>query len=107
MRAKQISRIVLVWVLLAASFLALGLSRSEGQTMKLEVQLLWGTTNAVSPNPKHKPVEPAIDKKLKELPLKWSHYFVVNRQGFEVPLHRTNKVALSEKCAIEVTNLGH
>ena len=75
--------------------------------MKFEVQLIWGTNDPQSPDPKHKPVEPAVKKKLDELPLKWANYFEVNRKVFEVPLNGTTKVPLSEKCALEVKNLGH
>ena len=45
----------------------------QAATMKLQVQLVWGTNDDHSPNPKHKPVEADVRKKLKELPLKWSN----------------------------------
>ncbi len=75
--------------------------------MKLEVQLIWGTNDPQSPDPKHKPVEEAVKKKLSELPLKWTNYFEVNRKAFEVLLNGATKAPLSEKCALEVKNLGH
>ena len=74
--------------------------------MTLEVQLLWGTDAAQSPNPAHKPVEPDVRKKLDDLPLKWPHWFEVNRKRFKVVRGEAKKEPLSEKCAIEVKNLG-
>jgi hypothetical protein len=74
--------------------------------MKLQAQLIWGTNDDRSPDPKHKPVEPAVKKKLEELPLKWTNYFEVSRKDFEVNAGARNKVALSEKCEVEVANVG-
>ncbi|SRR6266436_7245682 len=81
--------------------------RAEAAAMKLEVQLLWGTNDDQSPDKNHQPVDPDIKKILKDLPLKWSNYFLVNRKRFEVPPQATKKEPLSEKCAIEVKNLGN
>ncbi len=74
--------------------------------MKLEVQLIWGTSEAASTNANHKPVEPEVQKKLAGLPLRWSHFFEVKRIQFNVPTAASKKEALSEKCQIEVRNLG-
>ncbi len=81
--------------------------RAHAEDMKLEVQLLWGTNDDQSPDKNHQPVDPDIKKRLKELPLKWSNYFLVNRKRFDVPPSATKKEPLSEKCAIEVKNLGN
>src|SRR5437867_10394459 len=107
MRTKFISATLLAWFSAISLMFALGESRLLAKDMILEVQLIWGTTNAVSPNPKHKPVEADVQKKLNELPLKWSNYFLVKSNRFEVAANGTTKVPLSEKCAIEVKNLGH
>jgi hypothetical protein len=82
-------------------------SHAAAGEMKLEVQLLWGTNDKQSPDPKHGPVDADVQKKLKELPLKWSNYFLVNRKQADVSANGTARVPLSEKCAIEVKNLGH
>ncbi|MEY2429480.1 MAG: hypothetical protein QOJ40_2365 [Verrucomicrobiota bacterium] len=106
MRSKLILAPLLAWVLATgASVTSGGVSPSE-PPLKLEVQLIWGTNDPQSPDPKHKPVESAVKKKLNELPLKWTNYFEVNRKAFEVPLSSTTKAPLSEKCALEVKNLG-
>jgi hypothetical protein len=88
------------------AFLIGGGSRLQAATVKLQVQLLWGTNDDRSPDPKHKPVEPDVREKLKELPLKWSHYFEVNRSDFELPPSAAIRVPLSEKCEVEVRSMG-
>ena len=88
------------------AFLIGGESRLQAATVKLQVQLLWGTNDDRSPDPKHKPVEADVREKLKELPLKWSHYFEVNRSDFELPPSAAIRVPLSEKCEVEVRSMG-
>ena len=73
-------------------------------TMKLEVQLVWGTTESTSPDPNHRPVEADVEKKLKRL-FRWSNYFEVSRKTFTVPITGTTNVAVSEKFALEVRRL--
>ena len=85
MRHKPASTaLLLCWVGLFAFFIS-GETRLQAATFKLQVQLLWGTSDDHSPDPKHKMVEADVKAKLKELPLKWSNYFEVNRKDFEVP----------------------
>jgi len=80
-------------------------SRAAG--LKLQAQLLWGTDDIKPPPGKnYKPVDSQLHKRLKDLPLKWSHYFEVNRKEFPVEEQRTRRVAISDKCQIEVKNLG-
>ena len=107
MSAMRISISRTSFSLIALGFLLLSGLATHAQTMKLEAQLVWGTNDKTSPNPKHVPVEQDIEKKLKDIPLKWTHYFVVSRTNFTVSSGATNKASLSERCAIEVKNLGH
>ncbi len=74
--------------------------------MKLEIQLIWGTSEAASPSATNKPVEAEVLKKLAGLPLRWSHFFEVKRIQFNVPIMASKKESLSDKCQIEVKNLG-
>jgi hypothetical protein len=85
---------------------ALLVSVATAADLKLEAQLVWATNEPKSPNPKHKPVEADVRKKLDSLPLKWSHYFEVNRKQFAVAPDRSQWVDLSDKCAVEVKNLN-
>jgi hypothetical protein len=106
MRLRATLATLSVW--LAVSILGLGGEKALAtNAMSLEVQLLWGTDAEKSPNPAHKPVEPEVKKKLEELPLKWPHWFEVNRKRFQaVRGEPPVKTPLSEKCSIEVKNLG-
>jgi len=75
--------------------------------LKIEVQLIWGTTNQVSPNAEHKAIGPELKKKLQELPLKWTNYFEVKRIDVDVPSAGVATVPLSQKCRLEITDRGH
>jgi hypothetical protein len=75
--------------------------------MKLDAQLLWGTDDSKPPEGKHyTPVEPALKKKLKELPLKWNNYFEVRKKSIEVAPGAVKREAMSDKCELEISNLG-
>jgi hypothetical protein len=74
--------------------------------LKLEAQLIWGTTNSVSPNPNHKPAQKDVEQKLKQQPFKWKHYFEVNRVTLAVPDGGQKSVPVSKSCSIQVKNLG-
>jgi hypothetical protein len=109
MSLKPISARRLAWfsVALAGLLLCAAPGASPGPNLKLEALLIWGTNDTQSPDPKHKPVAEDVLKKLQELPFKWSTYFVVNRKVLEVPLRGSSRVSMSEKCDIEVKNLGN
>ena len=78
---------------------------AQAAELKLQTQLVWGTDDSKPPEGKdYKPVEPAIQKKLKELPLKWKNYFEVKRTDFAVTPTVMKKVPLSEKCELNVLN---
>ncbi|HKI70070.1 MAG TPA: hypothetical protein VKA67_10805 [Verrucomicrobiae bacterium] len=79
---------------------------SRAADLKLEAQLIWGTNDANSPNSRYRPVEPEVARKLKALPFKWSHYYVVNRVQFTVPENGERKERMSKVCEIQVKNLG-
>lgn len=82
-----------------------GTEVADSSEMKFEVQLIWATNDKKSPNPKHKPVEPEIRKKLDEIPLKWENYFEVNRKQFSLVRDGKTKQPLSEKCSIEIKDI--
>jgi hypothetical protein len=74
--------------------------------MKVEAQLIWASNEAKSPNPKHKPVDADVAKKLASLPLKWSHFFEENRKTMTIGEGTTQKAELSDKSAVEVKHLA-
>ena len=94
------------WVLACAAFCAVA-PCARAADLKLDVQLVWGTNDPQSPDPSHKPVGAATQKKLKSLPFKWANYFEVNRQHVVVPHASAKKVAMSKECEIHVKNLGN
>ena len=84
--------------------LAPALAAHAGE-MKLEAQLIWGTNEDKSPDPKHKPIDPQVAKKLERLPIKWKHYYVVTVKQFTVAEGQTNKITMSKECDIAVKNV--
>ena len=70
MRLKLTSAAIPGWFAVALSLLLLagGHAYAQASDLKLEVQLIWGTNDKQSPDPKHKPVAPEVLNKLKELP---------------------------------------
>ena len=79
---------------------------AQAGDLKLEALLIWGTDDPKSPDPNHKPAPPDVEKKLKSLPLKWNHFFEVNRQQFAVAENGSTTVTMSKDCVITVKNLG-
>ncbi|HWQ92463.1 MAG TPA: hypothetical protein VN673_12395 [Clostridia bacterium] len=94
-------------ILALALCLCPGQARAQSADIKVETQLVWATNDSSSPDPAHKPVQPDLRKRLKELPFKWSNYFEVNRKDVELAANAKQKVELSEKCDLEVKNLGN
>jgi len=106
MRIKLTVLTGLVWMSVSALCLMAGLSRSSAADLKLEAQLIWGTNDAKSPDPNHKPVDPDVAKKLKTLPFKWANYYEVTRKQFTVPESGVRSETMSKECEIQVKNLG-
>ena len=88
-------------------FLALDLNAAEAKAedRKFEAQLIWGTDKEKPDDPKLKPVDPELVKRLQNV-FKWKYYFQVNQVPFVVPAKKAKKVELSDKCEVEVRDLG-
>ena len=87
-----------------AALLALilgGVSAWAGD-LKFEAQLIWATTNSISPKTNHVPVSADVRKKLECLPLKWPNYFEVKRAAFSAAKDAPQKVPI-DNCSIVVT----
>jgi hypothetical protein len=103
MRAKLIRLTGLGWFSMSLALLACADIRAQAADMKLQAFLLWGTDDAKPPEGKaYKPVAPEILHKLKELPLKWTNWYEVNRKEFIVLTGVVKEVAISEKCQLNV-----
>jgi hypothetical protein len=107
MRAKLIRATSLGWFSMALVLLACAEVRAQAADMKLQAFLLWGTDDAKPPEGKaYRPATPDILRKLKELPLKWTHWFEVNRKDFALPQGAVKEVPMSEKCQVNVTKIS-
>jgi hypothetical protein len=82
--------------------LCAGVTARAADDLKLEVQLVFGTNEAMT---NARPVAPAIEKKLKRLPLKWGSYYVISAQQFLLAKNESNRFALGGSEMI-VKNLG-
>lgn len=80
-------------------------TKSPPGQLRFEAYLVWAATNNVSPDPKHKPVSPEIEKKLSELPLKWAHFFECNHKELDLAKGGSLQVEMSKKCKIEVRDV--
>ena len=81
-------------------------TRAVGGELKLEAQLVLGSNDAKPKDSSLKPVARDIEKKLKHLPLKWDHYYVVSGKKFSVGDNASRKITLSKDCSVSVKNLG-
>jgi len=92
-----------LWVLLG--ILAGGITSLSASDITLEAQLVWGTNDKASPNPKHKKVDTILAEQLGKQ-FKWTNYFEVKRVLETVPHGQAKRIRMSEDCEIEVHNLS-
>src|SRR5437867_2390029 len=87
--------------------LCVGFAGGKAEPLKVEAQLVWGTNDdQAPPGANYQEVEPKLRKKLLAV-FKWKNYFEVERKALTVPLNKTQRVKLSSKCEVEVTNFGN
>jgi hypothetical protein len=107
MKARWISATSFAW--LACALVLVAGDRASGQAgeMRLQAFLLWGTDESKPPADKaYNPAPPDIQRKLKELPLKWTNWFEVNRRECVVPQLGTKQVPMSAKCELHLKKAG-
>lgn len=92
------------WLCLVAFLSLLLTSTASAAELNIEATLIWGANDEKSPNPKHKPVDPELAKKLGKI-FKWKYYFEVNRQAANVPSRGNKKLRMSDKCDLDITEL--
>ena len=96
-----LTRVVAIFFLSACAGLY-----AQSANLKFQVQLVWATDDAKPPAGKdYKPVDPGLRKQIKAL--KWKNYFEVRHIDFAVVPGSTKKVAISEKCELDVRDLGN
>jgi hypothetical protein len=75
------------------------------EPMHVEMLLLWGTNDPMSPDPDHKPVDAEMARKLAKSPYRWKYYYVVNRHHVTLgPGETKNGIKMSPKCVLDMTN---
>jgi len=101
--------VMMVWAmagLMAATWFTGTVRASESG--RVEVILVWATNDERSPDPKHKPVDAELARKLGKSPYRWKHYFEVSRQMPSIPTGQVKKdIKISEKCTLDIKNLGN
>ena len=96
-----------VWVCLLCAAVLVGraLAQASAADLKFQVQLVWATDDLKPPPGKdYKPVDPKLRTQLHAL--KWKNYFEVKHIDFSMVPGSTKKVAISEKCELDVHHLN-
>jgi len=103
MRLRIFPAVGCVALLALLANVALHALAAEGS--KFQLVLVWATDDAKPPAGKdYKPLDPETRKQIKAL--KWKNYFEVKRIDFSLAPGSTKKVPISEKCALDIKDLG-
>ncbi len=103
MRYNLIPTTCLLWFTTAMVWGVFAQTVVMAAEIKLRAVLVWGTDDAKPPEGKnYKPVDAEIAKELKKLPLKWTNWFEVSRTNFAVAPGPAKRIAVSQKCELEV-----
>jgi hypothetical protein len=97
------------WLVLCVTGLMLGsaIANAASAALHLDIQLVWGTDAAKSPDPNQKPVDEALAKRLAKSPFKWKNYFEVSQQHVDLSGTQANPpVKMSEHCTLTLRSLG-
>jgi hypothetical protein len=95
------------WLAVSALAVVVWVESSHGgENLTVQALLIWGTNDPQSSNPKHKAVDERLALKLRSH-CRWTNYFEINRQVVSIPAGKTNSVPMSERCKLEVANLGN
>ena len=107
MKPQLVPASILLRAVTLLALLGVALSHAQAaENSKFQVQLVWGTDDAKPPAGKdYKSLEPEIRKQLKAL--KWKNYFEVKRIDFALAPGVVKKVPISEKCGLDVRDLGN
>jgi hypothetical protein len=73
--------------------------------LRLEAVLVWGTHVAKTNDANLKELEPQLAKKFHKA-YKWDFYYEVRRKEATISGKDLTKVPISEKCALEIKDLG-
>ena len=103
---SQLVRAGLLGFLAALLLVPRAIAGASPAEMQFQVHLVWATDDPKPPEGKnYTPLEPEIRKQIKAL--KWKNYFEVRHVDFSVSPATATKVPISDKCSIEVKDLGN
>lgn len=106
MRSNLVRASLPAFIVALLFLLSLVVPAATAGEMQFQVHLVWATDDAKPPPGKtYKPVEPEIRKQIKAL--KWKNYFEVRHIDFAVSSGSKKSVAISDKCSLEVKDLGN
>jgi hypothetical protein len=77
---------------------------AAGETT-FQVQLIWGTNGEKPKDKPLKPVDPKLMERLRGV-FKWKDYYEVNRKPLTLPKDGSQKLKMSDKCDIQVQDVG-
>ena len=99
-----------LWTILALAAVLLAAAAGSARAVDhatIELQLIWGSNDAESPDPSQKPVEPAVEKLLASSPYRWKHYYLVNKRIEDIQSdHSKDKIPMSSHCEMDIKYLG-
>jgi hypothetical protein len=99
---------VMAWAVMGLMAVTLFAGTARAESGRVEVILVWATNDERSPDPKHKPVDAELARKLGKSPYRWKNYFEVNRQKLAIPTSQAKKdIKISDKCTLDIRNLGN
>jgi hypothetical protein len=83
-----------------------GLSVMAAADSTFQIQLVWGTNGEKPKDQPLKEVDPKLQEKLKGV-FKWKNYYEVSLKTLSLPKENSSaKLKLSEKCEIQLHDLG-
>jgi hypothetical protein len=107
MKRFPFARIWLLTALCLLGVVAYKGSAASPPPVWIRIQLIWGTNDKKSPDPKHKAIDDELAKKLSKSPFRWEHYFEVNSQEVAIATGESKTgIKMSTHCVIDLKNLG-
>ncbi|MGZ4963132.1 MAG: hypothetical protein ACXWKG_03445 [Limisphaerales bacterium] len=85
--------------------LFIAMMSARAADLKLEAKLIWGSSDPAD-KVSHKLVQdPKLSSDLHRI-FKWDNYYEISTKEAAVPQNKTEILQMSEKCKLEVKNLG-
>ena len=102
---RTLSPLKIFWLCVVLIVGGFAVNVMAGDPMKVKMTLVWGTDEENPKDKTLKPADPHMVAKFREM-CKWKNYFEVTNTVVTISQNATNKVRLSPKAEIELSNLG-